>query len=125
MERCCSLGTKKSACWKQFPRKFLIDARRDSLQLQRHELDLVVLGSLRAMGSTGQPFDGGDPLPSRSNISYTLAGNRICKATFLFVQGMKHTRLENLVKHYADEGVQGKSTKIPNRSHIIVQAWTL
>ena len=86
-EKCCSLGPKKSACWKQFQRKFLIDARRDSVQLQRQ---------------SSSP---------RSNINYCLAGKCICKSTFLFMYAIQHTRLENLIKHYSTEGLQGRIHK--------------
>ena len=111
-EKCCSLGPKKSACWKQFQRKFLIDARRDSVQLQRQELDLVVLASLRAMRSSSEALNTEEQSSSpRSNINYCLAGKRICKSTFLFIHVIERTRLENLIKHYSTEGLQGRIHK--------------
>ena len=39
---CCSLGPKKAACWTQFHRKSVITARRESLELTRSELDLLI-----------------------------------------------------------------------------------
>ena len=45
---CCTLGPNKSACWTRAGRERFLLARQESLDLEKKDLDLVVLGTLRA-----------------------------------------------------------------------------
>ena len=45
---CCTLGPNKSACWTRAGRERFLLARQESMDLEKKELDLVVLATLRA-----------------------------------------------------------------------------
>ena len=49
-------GPKKSPCLAQFDRKAVISARRQSLELTKDELDLVILGNLQAGRASSHYF---------------------------------------------------------------------
>ena len=49
---CCSLGPEKGPCWTHAGReRFLNASRQESLDLEKEELDLVVLANLRSSRS--------------------------------------------------------------------------
>ena len=102
---CCSLGPKKSACWSQFNRKAVVRAHRKTLELGKDELDLVILANIQAGRASSDLFSTDEDSPGTSKrvaIQYNFGGRRICKTMFSFVcGGIGHSRLENLIKHYA------------------------
>ena len=110
---CCSLGPKKAACWTQFHRKSVITARRESLELTRSELDLVILANIQAgRGSPALFPDSGSSTSSRTAIHYTFGGKQICRTSFCFLYAVGHTRLENLIKHYKTQGLTSRVQKL-------------
>ena len=48
---CCALGSKKAPCWACAGKERFLHARQESLDLEKKELDLVVLVTLRASRS--------------------------------------------------------------------------
>ena len=109
-----SLDPRKTACWTQFDCKATINARRQSLELEKDELDLVILGNVQAGRASPDIFPT-DPTSSSSSslrtvIHYSFGGKRICQSTFMFLYAVGYSCLENLIKHYLAEG-------IPTRVH--------
>ena len=76
---CCSLDPRKAACWTQFDRKAVIHACRQSLELTKDELDLVILGNIQAGRSNSRLLPAEPGSTSRRTAIYsTYGGKRIC-----------------------------------------------
>ena len=110
---CCSLGPKGTPCWKQFPAEMLTKARKESLDLDKKELDIAVLATLRALRTCHD-----ESAKVRSKIQYRFGAKPICKATFLFIYALGNKRFENLIKHFSSEGLaprtHGNTKKVPH-----------
>ena len=116
---CCSLGPKKGACWTHFDRKAIINARRQSQELTKDELDLVVLANLQAGRASSHLFPQSEmtsSTPSRTVVNYSFGGKRICRTMFSFLYAIGHARLENLIKHYSSEGITTRVHKLSHQS---------
>lgn len=111
---CCSLGPNKSACWTLFGRERLLAARQESMDLDKKDLDMAVLATLRATRTlTSTPSTS-----ARASIKYQYGGIQICKAAFMFVHAIGARRLKNLISHYDENGlserVHGNIRKRPH-----------
>ena len=82
-ENCCKLGPNKF-CYKQFPREMLIQAREESLELTDDEIDIAVLGQLRAL----RPLD-----KKMKQVLHTVS---ICHAASNFIHAIKHHSVRGL-----------------------------
>ena len=84
---CCALGPKKGPCWIHPGLEKFLQARQESLDLEKKELDLVVLATLRAYRSLTH-----DPSVShkvvRASTKYHYGGMQICKSAFLFIHAI-------------------------------------
>ena len=87
--------------------------RQDCLQLDSNELDLVVLSciqshlSLPDQATQGNSYhDTGVDSQKRSELF--VGGIRVCRATFLFVYTLSHSRYEWLVQHYKHVGLSSR-----------------
>ena len=98
---CCTFSPDKSACWKGVGHERFLLARRESEDLEKMKLDLVVLSALhstRTSASTSHEV-------VRTSINYHFEGIKICKAAFLFVYAIGARRLKNLISQYDSNGL--------------------
>ena len=69
---CCTLGPNKSACWTRAGRERFLLARQKSMDLEKKELDLVVLATLPATHAFTN-----DPCTSReAQLIVSMSGSR-------------------------------------------------
>lgn len=97
-EPCCMLGPNNNACWNHAGRQRLLKARQECQDLEKKELDLAVLATLRVSRSVTD-------LSERSSINYQFEGKPIFKTAFLFDYGIGAKHLKNLVSHYNQNGM--------------------
>ena len=96
---CCSLGPNKSACWTRIVRERLLAARQESMDLEKKDLDMAVLATLRATRMlTSTPSTSHEA--ARASIKYQYGGIQISKAAFMFVYAIGAHRLKKLISHY-------------------------
>ena len=95
--------------------------RLSCLELEKAELDGVIIGRLAASVVPGQVTARGKQR-SRDRFSYTFGGRKVCVRTFRYVHAIGKDRLTNLQTHYKEKGVeprvraweQGKKAKACN-----------
>ncbi len=100
---CCSLGPDKTACWKHYGRESFKIARQDFLELEKAELDLVVLAQLRSSRSLKGS--------SHIYVNYQFGGKTICRKAFMFINNIGIHKLKNLMAHYDMHGVRSRIHK--------------
>lgn len=98
------MGPKSSPCLKQFNPDDIVLAKQDSLDLERKELDIALLASLRVLRSDSSTSHG-----KRTAIKYQFKGKQVCKSTFINGVGSKH--LKNFIKFYEDNGLVSRVDK--------------
>ena len=84
--------------------------RQDCLQLGSNELDLVVLSCIQSHLSlpdlsTQRTSHHDTGVDSQKRSELFVRGVRVCRATFLFVHTLSHSRYERLVQHYKHVGL--------------------
>ena len=79
---------------------YIKDIRYAAIELNRNELDLVIMGQLAATINTDNQ--------KRSYTSFLHGGQRVCKKTFAFLHGIGKKRLHNVIKHYLENGYTGR-----------------
>ena len=114
---CCSLGPKKSACWSRVGQERLLAARQESMDLEKKDLDMAVLATLRATRAfTSTPSTSREVV--RASIKYQYGGVQVCKTAFMFIHAIGARRLKNLISHYDEHGlserVHGNTRKPPH-----------
>ena len=85
----------------------IVDVRRHKscLELERGELDGVILGRLAAGSISGKATARGKER-RRDRYSYTFSGQKVCTRVFRYVHAIGNERLENLQKHYQTKGIE-------------------
>ena len=89
------------ACSTRFAYSHIKRVRYAAMELNRSELDLIVIGQLAATVSIHDS--------KRSYTSFLHSGQRVCKKTFLFLHGIGEKRLKNITKHYLQNGYVGRT----------------
>ena len=79
--------------------------RLSCLELEKAELDGVIIGRLAASVVPGQVTARGKQR-SRDRFSYTFGGRKVCVRTFRYVHAIGKDRLTNLQTHYKEKGVE-------------------
>ena len=102
-EPCCTAGPNKSACWKQFGHERVLKASRETLELDKNEVDLAILAELSVMRADGPA--------GHSPIGYQFCGKPICKSAFLFMHDVGSKRMKNLISHYSSAGLSLRTHK--------------
>ena len=101
----CNLGPKGTPCHKLFSAVQCQELRGECRELTKEELDLVVMGELRALTlQTGKTKRASDRV--RSFSKFQFGGHRICLKTFCFLHNisrwkfneMKSSWLENRLR---------------------------
>ena len=87
------------------------------MDLEKKEVDLIVLATLRAFRSfTHDPSVSHEVV--RASIKYHYGGMQICKSAFLFIHAIGSQRLKNLISHYDENGLSvqlhGNARKCPH-----------
>ena len=82
--------------YKKFSESYLLQRRYELAKLSREELDLVVMGQLMAYTHFQSTITGNRSQRVRSRMYSTFyhGGERICKATFLFLHNMGEGKLK-------------------------------
>ena len=78
----CHFGPKSTACSTLFSRELLATTCMNCRELNRVQLDLVVLANLEAHQHCK------DQESHRSHVDYYFCGHKVCKCTFLFVHSL-------------------------------------
>ena len=87
---CCALGPKKGPCWIRGGREKFVQARQESLDLEKKEVDLIVLATLRAFRSfTHDPSVSHEVV--RASIKYHYG---VCKSVNLLFYSFMQLVLE-------------------------------
>ena len=103
----CSL-TGGSPCHKTFTASQLQAARDECRQLTHDELDLVVMGQLRALCQSGpvtQKTKAKNTERRRSTTLFRFGGHRVCQKTFCFLHMMSEKRLKAIKASWMENGL--------------------
>ena len=103
----CSLGNG-SPCHTLFTPSQLQAACDECRQLTHDELDMVVMGQLRALCHSDpvtQKTKAKNTERRRSTTLYRFGGHRVCQKTFCFLHTMSHKRLESIKASWLENGL--------------------
>ena len=92
----CSLGENGTNCIKQFSANEISVHLLNTRELERDQLDLVILGQLLAFRS------------STNKITYMHRSKTVCRKAFLFLNGIGEKRLRHLRGHFMIKGVTAR-----------------
>ena len=95
-------------CYLLFTSPQICTARDDCRQLTRDQLDMVVMGQLRALcqsDSMTQKSKAKNTERKRTNTQYRFGGHRICQTTFLFLHTMSVTRFDSIKRSWLEKGL--------------------
>ena len=90
-------------CSNLFTAEQLQGSRLEANELSRDELDLVILGKLAAFLRVDKAR------PQQHRAHFLHGGQKVCKKTFLFLHGIGEMRLKNLMKHFKQNGITGRT----------------
>ena len=116
------LKWKGKPCSSQFSAEYLGNTRSSRFELQKNELDLLILGKCLALSNScsNVTIDNGVPLLGREHTSYCHKGQVICVTTFRFLHGIAEKRLNNLAKSLREKGiiprVHGNHQRLPKHT---------
>ena len=120
---CGCLKWKGKPCSSQFSAEYLGDTRSSCFELQKNELDLLILGQLLALSNSCSAVttDNGCPTPrERTHIGYCHQGQVICATTFRLLHGIGEKHLKNLAKSLRENGivprVHGNHQRLPKHT---------
>ena len=117
----CKLGPKKTACSSVISRHLATTRRNDCLQLERSELDLVILSQLQALRThPDQPVQRQSSGLSTQHTTFYFHTLRVCLNAFLLIHAINHKRFESLQKHIDSVGllprVHGNVKRLPSNT---------
>ena len=96
----CQSAIEGNACSSQISRETFLTHRSQCAELQKDELDLVILSHIDAHGYGRSECTEPRVHTERFVAHFYLHGQQICRTTFLFLHGISKHRYENLIKHY-------------------------
>ena len=98
----CKLGPKLTPCSNVFSRENIIDQRERCFELEKFELDMVVLGQLQAF----QRNVSTDESTQRNTyMEFLFHGRRVCRETFMFLHTLSQKKYRTLLVHYSNAGL--------------------
>ena len=110
----CSLGPGKTPCSNHFPKEYIINSRLDCLDLEKEQLDFLVIGLLRSHHRKSDfinVYNHGKAPSKKVNTvdntkaSYFVDDVPVCRKTFAFLHTIGHNKLDSLRKHYISHGI--------------------
>ena len=104
----CTLGPNKTPCSRQLSQQTISQTHNNCLQLNRSELDLVIMAQLNALRTNvvDKPYNyRGKSETFRPFTKFFLHGIQICRKTFCFVHTVGRERVENLCLAVDTDGV--------------------
>ncbi len=120
----CKMGPKNSPCSKLLTKNTIVKFRNESIDLPKHELDLVILAQIRACRTTDtQPNSSEthhEKVSDKSMTKYFVHGVHVCRTTFMFLHCVGHKRFEHLHKHFVEVGLttrtHGNQKRLPKNA---------
>ena len=98
-------GYRKNACSSQISHETFLAHRAQCAELQRDELDLVILSHIDAHGSVQSECTEPHVHTERFVAHFCLHAQQICRTIFPFLHGICKHRYENLINHYTSHGL--------------------
>ena len=101
-------------CCKRIQESEFQESRDECRELSREELDLVVMGQLRACnqhGPTTQKQKQHNKERESSKSMFRFGGQRVCIKTFCFLHGMGRSKFEAIKKSWEENGLRPRSRK--------------
>ena len=95
----CRLADHNKPCSKSLSFSYINKCRCEALELDKSELDLVILSCIR-MSICNSSLNSKFNERQNSYSIFYVDGKRICLKIFLFLHGIHRTRYYALVKHY-------------------------
>ena len=116
----CSLNSG-NPCHTAFTASQIQTAREECRQLSHDELDLVVMGQLRAVCQNDpvtQKTKARNTEHRRSTTLFRFGGHRVCQKTFCFLHTMSHKRLESIKASWMENGLcpRVRATVVPHNT---------
>lgn len=117
----CCLSPDSKPCSTLMTTEEIREMRNQAFELESTELDLLLLGTIRACLQVGETTSCSHQINTTRKLSRfnpAFHGNRICMKTFLFINGIGRSRLKSLIKHYKLHGatvrVHGNKSRLPS-----------
>ncbi len=82
-----------------FSEETSLDQRENCFELEKFELDMVVLGQLQAFKRSIEPAQ------RQQYIEFLFSGKRVCRDTFMFLHTLSQKKYCNLLVHYSKAGL--------------------
>ena len=101
----CQRAIEGGACSSQISRETFLAHRAQCAELQKDELDLVILSHIDAHGYDQSKCTEPHVHTERFVAHFYFHAQQICRTTFLFLHGISKHRYENLIKHYTSHGL--------------------
>ena len=103
----CNLGPKGTPCHKLFLAAQYQESRDECRELTREELDLVVMGELRALTLQSEKTERArDRVRTFSKFQY--GGHRICLKTFCFVHVISRWKFTDIKSSWLQNGLRSR-----------------
>ena len=103
----CQHGPKSTPCHKLFSAAQYREMRDECRELSRDELDLVVMGQLRAL-TLRDPVTQRATTRVRSNAQFLFGGHHICMSTFCFLQNIGISKLNAIKTSWLKHGLRSR-----------------
>ena len=108
-------------CCTQFTASMLQEARAECRQLSREQLDMVVMGQLRALcqrDSLTQRSKARNFERKRTCTPFNFQDHRVCRDTFVFLHTMSIARLKSIKQHWLENGLcpRGRPKVLPHNT---------
>ena len=108
-------------CSAQFTALILQEARDECRQLTREQLDMVIMGQLRAlchMEPSTQKKTARNSQRMRTCTPFHFRGHRVCRNTFVFLHTMSIARLKAIKHHWMENGMcpRGRAKVLPHNT---------
>lgn len=98
----CKLGPELTPCSSIFSKETIIDQREKCFELEKFELDMVILGQLQAFSSN---IKTDEPTQRKKYMEFLFNGRRVCRETFMFMHTLSQKKYHNLLVHYGKNGL--------------------
>lgn len=106
-------------CFKAFEESYILSIRDQFSSLTREEFDIAILAKLECgihvEHHTRKSKKAEQSERRSSRTDYFLHGHRVCRDFFKFIHHLSQSKLDSLIKHYKENGVQARVHKLTNK----------